>query len=582
ARAPAALARAAAPVARRAAAARSYPATAAAARAAARLCDHAFAEGRVELASAWLDRAAEHVELLPELRATFEPALARRRAALAPLATGGESHQAEDTHPRAHGADEALARARSFGRARAQVYDRPLPTRWRDAELSKELRRDAWLTLPSPGATWLASGLLVVQSDDAIAVFAASGQGAPEVARPKTLLRGLGLDVETRIPRLRHDPVPALTPIAVGDELVIAVGTGDGRPGPARPKSARSAATRSVVVRLAFPTSVLELDPVPAVRWAIGGKTHVDANGRATALGDGFAFDELEFQPGPAVLATSIVWLARQSGAAGPRDESRARGSAVTWAVALDLATGHPLWQRRLAVGVIGPREDLDRFGARVFTDLAPAALVLHDGRILATTHTGVGVLFDAADGRLQWSFQSRRRRLEAPGWLGASPIDAGDGSWLWTPCDSDRGYRVWVATDSAPDSKPHSTRSSLLAGPPFEIGSLRTILAAQGSRVLAVAAESDGERLVDIDLESGARSDSFALAEGEHFGNQARVTATRVLVVTDRGLALFDRERELFLLDRIDLGATVTGLVQGGDEIVALGAGTVWRVELR
>ena len=33
---------------------------------------------------------------------------------------------------------------------------------------------------------------------------------------------------------------------------------------------------------------------------------------------------------------------------------------------------------------------------------------------------------------------------------------------------------------------------------------------------------------------------------------------------------------------DRIDLGATVTGLVRGGDGIVALGAGTVWRVELR
>ena len=59
-------------------------------------------------------------------------------------------------------------------------------------------------------------------------------------------------------------------------------------------------------------------------------------------------------------------------------------------------------------------------------------------------------------------------------------------------------------------------------------------------------------------------------------------MTATRVLVCTDRGLALFDRERELFLLDRIDLGATVTGLVRGGDGIVALGAGTVWRVELR
>ncbi|MCC6407894.1 MAG: PQQ-like beta-propeller repeat protein [Planctomycetes bacterium] len=554
------LARAVDDVARWAAVERSYPATDAAARAATRLCDHAFAAGRFELARAWLSRAERHVELGSDLRATFEPALARRSTALAALAT--------PTAPTDDRADEKLSRSRGFGRARAQVYDRPLPTRWRDGDLSKELRRDAWLTLPSPGATWLASGRLVVQSDDALAVFPAGGDGAPELVRPKTLLRGLGLNVETRVPRLRHDPVPTLTPIAVGDELVIAVGT----------REARSATARSVVARLAFPTSVLELDPAPAVRWAVGGTVHVDERGRATPLGAGFDFDELEFQPGPAVLETELVWLARQANAAGPRDESRARGSTVTWAVALDLATGRPLWQRRLAVGVIGPREDVDRFGTRVFTDLAPAALVARDGRLFASPHTGVGVLFDAADGRLQWSFQSRRRRVEQPGWLGTSPIDAGDGSWIWTPSDSDRGYCV----RAAPDDTVGSTRGSLLAGPPFEIGSLRTILAAVGPRVLAIAAEPDGERLVDVDLASGARSDSFALAQDEHFGNQARVTATRVLVCTDRGLALFDRERELFLLDRIDLGATVTGLVRGGDGIVALGAGTVWRVELR
>ncbi|MCE9593390.1 MAG: hypothetical protein K8S98_04280 [Planctomycetes bacterium] len=523
---------------------RTYPGTSSAARAALRIADAAFAEVRLELVHASLERAARHAAFLGADGAPFVAAIERRNAALARVEL-----------PPAAAPTNAVDGARGFGPVRALLYDRDFAAVLGRARLDANGREDELQLWLAPGAVFLASGALLVQSNDLVAVFPANGDETATTFRPSSLLRELGLGVGAAPVRCRV-PGRRLTPIALGNDALVTVGE-------VGPNS------RCAVVRLALATGVLDVDAPPTVRWATSGTSVADGRGRSTRFPDELALDELQFEPGPVVFSTELVLLARST----PPDAAEL-DDAVTWAVALDLATGRPLWKRRLARGPIGPRTAVKRFEQAANIDTAPLELLALDDRVFAGTSTGFGVLFDAADGRLVWSVKNRRRKAEDSGWRGRRPWALSDGELLWPPVDSDRGYRL--------RARPDVEGNGLFAATPFEIGELRTILGANGSTVLAVLASDAGERLATIDLERGTRTVSLALPPKDAFGPEAWVTTSRIVAVTDRGLALFDRTRELFLQDRVELGAPVAAVLASPKGLVALGGGVVWRIALR
>ncbi|MCK6446996.1 MAG: hypothetical protein L6Q99_11435, partial [Planctomycetes bacterium] len=556
---------------------RAFPATDAAARAALALADLAFADGRREVTAVWLARAERHAtrraaadstaaadpEAAAGARVDLTGALARRREWLAralPLA------------PRA---EPVFDRALGFGRAEVGRFHASGDRRTSPRSTTLAVREPGdtqfyWEALP--GAAELASGRVVVQTSDALVVFAREGAAAEFETGVTTLLSGLGLQRETSL-RFEQPPLRSATPIAVGEDVVLALGFDE-----------RS--RRAALVRVALPSGAFALEPRSRVVWALAERTRVDRDGRATPLEQEHSLAALDFQPGPAVFSSEIVWLAREASSEEPRDRPPGRGRRApsaddsarpTYAVAVDLTTGSVLWKRKLAVGPVGPKVIEERFGAGSSRDLAPLELGARDGSVLAVPHTGTVVLCSLADGRLGYSFKTRRRLATAAGWQGRTALEGGPTDWIVAPCDSDRGYRLAASADFAISGGRGALRDA-----PFEIGDLGTLLHVDGERAIGVVADGERERLASIDLAHGGRVLSLALPRGEHFSNRAAVSTRRVLAATDRGVVLFDRERELELVDRLDLGAPVIQVLPTRDGVVALGHDALWRVALR
>lgn len=550
---------------------RAFPATEASGRAALALADLAFEEGRGEVASVWLARAERHArrsgpaapaETTGE-RADFAGALVRRRGWLA------------QAFPPAVRAEPAFDRALGLGRVEVGRFHASGDRRASPRTTTLAVRAPGesqfyWETLP--GAAELESGRIVVQTSDQLIVFARAAAASEFETDVAALLTGLGVRRDAGL-RFEQPPLRSATPIAVGEDVVLALGFDE-----------RS--RRAALMRVALPNVALALEPRARVVWALADRTHVDGDGRATPLPAELSLAALDFQPGPAVFSSEIVWLARETSSDGPSEPPPGRGRRApstndaakpTFAVAVDLATGSVRWKRKLAVGPVGPKVIEERFGAGASRDLAPLELGARDGAVIAVPHTGSIALCSLADGRLGYSFKTRRRLASVAGWQGRTPLDGGPDGWIVAPCDSDRGYRLAGSADFVVRGGRGALRDA-----PFEIGDLGTLLHADGERVLAVVADGERERLAWIDLAHGGRVLSLALPRGEHFSNRAAVSARRVLAATDRGLALFDRERELELVDRLELGAPVIQVLPTRDGVVALGHDTLWRVALR
>ena len=127
----------------------------------------------------------------------------------------------------------------------------------------------------------------------------------------------------------------------------------------------------------------------------------------------------------------------------------------------------------------------------------------------------------------------------------------------------------------------------ALYAGPPRPVGE-SLFLAGGDPRATVVLGRAGGERTVSELRSPGTdRLDALYLGPDEEFRGRGLASPTRVFASTDRGLYLFDRTRELYLLDYAPL-APVGSVTRGGDVfargglVVTLSRDGLWAFRVR
>jgi len=313
--------------------------------------------------------------------------------------------------------------------------------------------------------------------------------------------------------------------------------------------------------------------PTPRLRWGIRDGQRLLEGGRSEPLEDLGGPGFLELQPGPLVLGDRVVIQARE------RSAPSAVREIASWLLALDLRDGRLLWKRFLTRGV-ELTLDPGRLSAATVQAVAgqPLARVaaLAGGEpggdlVFAGTNLGVGVLVEAADGRLLWSLKSSRRPVERSGWMGFRP-PAGPGWLVWAPADGEHLYRLRGGPDLLGEG--------LLLRPPRARGESRAVLSADERCTLDLGRAGARPTVSRWTAATGGRRDSLYFALGEAFAGRGLASGRRVLVCTDRALYLLDRERENLLIDSQPLegGSVVGGSVHArGDRVLVLGADRLW-----
>jgi hypothetical protein len=291
-----------------------------------------------------------------------------------------------------------------------------------------------------------------------------------------------------------------------------------------------------------------------------------------------------EFQPGPRFVGGRVLVQARQweadesssSGRGGPIasiDESTVRA----WCLAFDADSGLPSWKTLLAVG---PSAEVRLWGARGIARPADP-IVQVAGRVFASTGIGAGVWLDAGTGRAIRSIRNRRAPQGSPRWRrgAAAPNLPGDAeapvAMLWAPSDSDRLYSLDAATASGSFHRA-----------PVEIGNAREIVGLTGETALVIEDGGGRANLLLVDLVTGARTRSVPYPRGERLAGGSLASARRAIVASERGVRLFDLERDLELLDAIVLDGSdvdpVSGIAARGDRVFVASERALWILRAR
>ncbi|MBK7874790.1 MAG: hypothetical protein IPJ77_03405 [Planctomycetes bacterium] len=514
-------ARVPAPEAALAAVERSYPLTLAAARAALVRADLALEAGRPEAARAWLERAREHEpSTVPEIGARFELALAAR-AALLPAP------------PR--------------GIALATAPTRLVPQESRSHEDDDGLR-PAEATRVLFGAAELAADALAVQSSRALHVRAPDGAWRSVAFEP--LLAAADAPVPPAFADRASDWL--LRPAAAGDVVACVVGR---------------ASDEFDNALVAFDARTL------APRFVLHGARELAAwSGGALAPG------RVEFEPGPVAAGGALVVQVRawptspaapdgaETTPASPRPARLAPGRIEALLVALDPASGRPLWTRLVARG--GSRVSLQERENIGITILAPPAAPLGSGGPAVTALTGLGTatVVDALDGRLAWTVRTARSRSgeHVPSALLAPRLNepaAGDPLWTLSSDDGPGLYRLCAAPLARPTGA-----AEFLVRPPEPRRTVLTLALSEGGEVGLLP----GARGWSEHRSEAPTATSFDPGPREHVLPAGLVLADRVVAVTDRALYLLDRTRGLAVLDRAPLAPGEAGTV-------ALAHGRLW-----
>jgi hypothetical protein len=189
---------------------------------------------------------------------------------------------------------------------------------------------------------------------------------------------------------------------------------------------------------------------------------------------------------------------------------------------------------------------------------------------LFAGTHLGLGALVDVLTGEPLFGLKNRRRAEHDPGWSGERPVLGtgrdGTPALLWAPMDSDRLYalRPCVLPGSGDED------GAALLAPPAALQDARTLLGGDREELL-VLGNTGRERTVSARRAGRDRIDALDLGEDERFRGSGLVSPERVWISTDRGLYLFDRTRELYLLDSAALPPA--GEVPAGGDVHGRGA---------
>ena len=516
---------------------RAFPGTRAAALAALELVDRALEAGQTERARALAARAELEGELAAD--AELAAALARRRVP-APAAP----------------AREAWRSARGMTAAGAFAFE--AQGRTLGPGLERRMR---------PGAAFLGPGRFVVQTPQELLCFA-PGAAATLVpyarVRPLDLLEGVPLDLSADAPR--EPPGWPLLPLADEAGVVLVVGR-------ALPEDSNALVALTLAppgVNLGLGLEFGQSRAAAQLTWALVGSRLFVPEGmhEVPALE---ALGAFEFQPGPVLAGERVLVQVRTD-----------TTPVEAWLLALERHDGSLAWLRPLARGA-----DLVSTGRMAMVTKRVAAQPLlafeseGEARVFAGTHLGLGVLVDALDGELLWCFKNRRRPEREPGWNGERPLLADEDArgLLWAPMDSDRLYalRTGRIADAA---------GTVLLRPPAPLADAQTLIGG-GIDEHLVTGSRGKERTVSLRRSGRDRIDALDLGQDELFRGQGLAGGGRVWVATNRELFLFDRERELYLLDSEPLAALGSAPLGGdisalGDEVLVIGPGALWRFRTR
>jgi hypothetical protein len=520
---------------------RLFPLTPAALRATLELADLALEAGLSARARGWIACGEQEAALAGEPGALS--ALGIRRAALGPARA-----RASETWRTARHCDLAGSFAWQDGR------------RTSDAEVPFERR-------PRPGGAFLDDGRFALQTARELLVLSLSSAGALE---PEARLRPvdfLGLYAPDTVREAPSEPPGwPLLPLADGERLVAVIG----RTQPAEPN-----ALISVELEARQPHEELGLElgrsePGARLAWAIVGAERIGSQGivpipELEPLGD------YEFQPGPVASGDRIVVQARA-----------VDGQVRAWLLGFDRRDGTLAWARWLAAGA--DRIPTQRFAQTTKRVAGQPLLALESDegpRVFAGTHLGLGVLLDPLLGEPLWSFKNRRRREHDPGWRGDRPPlgsdEDGGALVLWAPMDSDRLYALRPGRPSPGAGE----AEAVLVHPSNALFQAQSLLGGDAEEHLVLDG-AGARRNLSVRRSGLDRIESLDLAEDEHFRGSGLVSPQRAWISTDRNLYLFDRARELYLLDRDPLppaaGERPGGdLVARGPHVLVVGSSAVW-----
>jgi hypothetical protein len=527
---------------------RLHPQTEAAARAALQLGDLALEAGLGSRAAGWYARAeleAELAEADGPLRSAIE---ARRKARPPPL---------EADQPAWH-------RATGMTFVDASVFA-PLSQRGGSLSTGHERR-------PSPGGVFLADGRFALQCTEELRLYELDPSGALALTGRAGMEDLLGSHTpELRFVAPRIEPGWPLLPAAHGEQLALVVG---------RLWTEEPNVLLTLEVEPPTPHAALGLDLGPGAAgvlptWALVGSELVRGDD-VRSLSALEALGEFEFQPGPAFAGDHVVVQARSY-------EGRVRA----WLLAFDRRTGELAWQLELASGA--ERVPAQRFSSHPpRLSAQPLLSFEHEGepRVFAGTHLGFGALTDGLLGEPLYGLKNRRRAEHEPGWGGGRPLlGAGRGapdSVLWAPMDSDRLYVLRLEGLSGTDVEERAAMVAL----PAPRGDARTLLGGDAREHL-VLGNVGRARTLSARRVGANRVDALDLGEDELFRGTGLVGPDRAWVATDRGLYLFDRTRELYLLDSAAFPpageAPAGGDVHGRDgHVLVVGHSAVWSFRVR
>jgi len=534
---------------------RRHPGTPAAARAALLACDRALEAGRTTEASAHLARGRVHARLAEAT--TLARALDGRHALLG-LQRGGQTREAGLDAPEVWRTANRLEAADSLLLAAGEIR-RPMPA----AGPGRGLR---------PGLCFLGENRLAIQGPSRIHLVRLDDQGGLERERsfePEKLLAGFTPWVDERLVG-RDGPAWWLQPAAAGSDLYLIHGRtlGDGEPN-------ALACIRLPVTR---PRGAGLQPELPRLSWALVGDALLDAEGQVRDVPELAGLPRLELQPGPVVLGQRVFCLARAT-----------EGDVRVWLLALDRMSGTLLWRRLLTKGA-DLRADSSRFGSGsggyggACQPLLALEADLGEARLFCGTQLGAGSLVDALDGSPAWSLRNRRRPAQARGWGGARPILTEDPpqAILWAPQDSDRCYTL----AARPLSAGETSSQDLFQAPPRPLGEATALLGGDLETTL-VLGRAGAERTVSQRRPGRDRLDGLYLGPDERFSGEGLASRSRVLCATTRGVYLFDRTRELYLLDYQQL-SRVGEVSAGGDlfargtHVLVLGRNALWSFRAR
>lgn len=526
---------------------RDHPATRAAARAALVLADQSLERLDLLATRTWLARARRHAP--PEATALLE-AIARREAAIPgksaqPRSSRGSPQAWESAGQLVFETAQRLERRLSTARR----ADPPPPGRGVEAGLVT-LRDDSWvIQTQTQVVRWERD------SDDPTGARGHIGRFPLTELTPRSPARPFAA------PSLGGWP---LLPTSEGTDVVLVLGRAGLVHG-------------NALIKIRFDARGL-----PVMRWRVDEQGVERFAGREAGKREAheqlFAGGLWEFQPGPLAHGGRIFVCARSLARRLPRSEDTGSVDRVVL-LCLDEENADLLWARDITRAA-DLRTDRGRFATVQGPPTPAQPIALFGTRIFCGTNVGVGTLLDALDGRLIWSLKSRRRLPEDDGWagsrraaLGRATAGQASSAIIWAPFDSDRLYRLLP--------EPAAARG-VLAVAPTPIGPAQDVVRGGGAELLLV--REGARRSVWNAFDESRRT--MLLERGEHFTGEALASERRLIVATNRRVYLFDRERELMLLDAEPLpetGAGRGGSIYGlGDRVVVVGSDTIWVLRVR